>query len=487
VATEELGDARLAAGVAAYRQGALEEALAQLDAVLETSHPSSVALHRGLVLEAMGLQEDADEVLDEVVEQAVARQELPAASHEREVDDPVIADAVVAAVGDDAMGINVAGRPRRSRRLRRVRTLPLAPRQRAEVLRSLILEEEQLNGDVGDPTALPELLALAADGFDDPRLLAGVRLLEANHLVDAPVPATQRLAVCEEACRLAVAAGEDAVWFEAEELRIAALLAAGRLDDALAARRDLEPLAVDRHRPRTMWMVSLLDAGLTLARGDAEEADAAALAALHRGQELGLPDAVGAYGVHLLVRHLLAGTLPALQGLPAGAASLYPLVAAWSAAAAVDAAVAGDLEAAASHLADWHRKREGREGALFDRPGLCLAACAAFALGDVPTAEVVRRDLPADPEAVVVVGIGAATFGPLALYQGLVAAVLGERTEARRQFGVAAGLAERLGWAPWTDAARGLARLVRGGAGRPAGVPPHLPPDAGPLGLLPPS
>jgi hypothetical protein len=99
----------------------------------------------------------------------------------------------------------------------------------------------------------------------------------------------------------------------------------------------------------------------------------------------------------------------------------------------------------------------------------------------------VRRDLPADPEAVVVVGIGAATFGPLALYQGLVAAVLGERTEARRQFGVAAGLAERLGWAPWTDASRGFARLVRGGAGRPAGVPPHLPPDARPLGLLPPS
>ncbi|GLZ48429.1 hypothetical protein Acsp06_46140 [Actinomycetospora sp. NBRC 106375] len=488
----EVGDARLGAGVAAYGQGALEEARAQLDAVLDTSQPSSVALYRGLVLEAMGLQEDADEVLDEVVEQAAALtagvEEVESPADARQVDDGVVADAVVAAVGHDAMGINVAGRPRRARRLRRVRTLPLTDRQRAEVLRSLILEEEQLHGDVGDPTALPELLALAAKGFGDARLLAGVRVLEANHLVDAPVPATQRLAVCEQASRLADEAGDDALWFEAEELRIAALLAAGRQDDALAARRDLEPLAVDRHRPRTMWMVSLLDAGLTLARGDTDEADAAALAAMQRGQELGLPDAVGAYGVHLLVRHLLAGTLPSLQGLPAGAASLYPLVAAWSAAAAVDAAMAGDLETAAGHLADWHRKRDGREGALFDRPGLCLAACAAFALGDEATAEVVRRDMPLDPTAVVVVGIGSATFGPQALYRGLAAAVVGDRAEAKKRFALAASLADGLGWAPWAEAARGFARLVRAGGaqGRPAGGPP-LPPDARPLGLLPPS
>ncbi|MEJ2887976.1 ATP-binding protein [Actinomycetospora aeridis] len=476
--TWELGDARLAAGTTAYRQGALDEALAQLDAVLETSRPSSVALHRGLVLEALGRHDDADDLLDGVVEQAAQQGE--SAADTREVD-----DAVVAAVGHDAMGISVAGRPRRARRLRRARALPLSDRQRAEVLRSLILEEEQLHGEVGDPTALPELLALAAQGFGDRRLLAGVRVLEANHLVDAPVPATQRLAVCDQAARLAAETGDHAVWFEAEELRIAALLAAGRQDEALAARRDLEPLAVDRHRPRTMWMVSLLDAGLTLARGDTAEADEAALAAMTRGQELGLPDAVGAYGVHLLVRHLLGGTLPSLQGLPAGAATLYPLVAAWSAAAAVDAAVAGDLETAAGHLADWHRKREGREGALFDRPGLCLAACAAFALGDEPTAEVVRRDLPPDPGAVVVVGIGSATFGPVTLYQGLAAAVLGERAEARKLLAQAAALADGLGWAPWADAARTFARVVRSG-GRPAGASTTTP-DARPLGLLPPS
>lgn len=491
VTLRELGDARLGAGVAAYRQAALEEALAHLDAVLETSRPSSVALHRGLVLEALGRQEDADELLDEVVEHAATGaagvEQVQAAPDAREID-----DAVVAAVGHNALGMNVAGRPRRAWRLRRVRSLPLSDRQRADVLRSLVLEEEQLYGGAVDPDALGELVALAAEGLDDPRLLAGVRVLEANHLINAPVPAAQRLAVCEEACRLAVAAGDDAVWFEAEELRIAALLGTGRQGEALAARRHLGPLAVDRHRPRTIWMVALFDAGLVLVRGDTAGADEAARAALHRAQELGIPDALGAYGVQMLVRHLLTGTLPVLEGLPARTAGMYPLLAGWSAAAAVDAAVAGDLAGAARHLADWHRKREGRPGALFDRAGLCLAACAAFALGDAPTAEVVRRDLPPDPGAAVVVGNGTATLGPQALYRGLAAAVLGERAEARRRFDIAATTAEGLGWTPWADAARGFARLVRHGAGgchgrgRPAGCPP-TPPDARPLGLVPPS
>ena len=82
-------------------------------------------------------------------------------------------------------------------------------------------------------------------------------------------------------------------------------------------------------------------------------------------------------------------------------------------------------------------------------------------------------------------GIGSATFGPLALYQGLAAAVLGDRTEARRLLGQAATVADGLGWAPWADAARGFVRYVKPEAGAPGGGPP-TPPDARPLGLLPP-
>ncbi|WP_433783399.1 AAA family ATPase [Actinomycetospora sp. CA-101289] len=479
VSARELGDARCAAGVASYRQGALEEALAQLDAAHEVSDPARRACYRGLILEALGRREEADDVLDQVVEGVVG-----AGAVVGDAPDGAVDSAVLAAVGHDAMGIEVAGRPRRARRLRRVRDLALTEVQRVEVLRSLIIEEGQLHGDV-DPGLLPELLALAAQGLDDPRLLAEVRVLESIHLVDAPVGSAQRLAVAEQACALARAAGEDILVFEAEELRIAALLSAGRQDEAQGALAVLGSRAVERHRPRSIWLAALLEAELLLARGETEQADEAALAASRRGQEMGLADPALAYTLHLFTRHWLAGTLPELKGLPAGAAAAYPHIAAWSAAAAVDAAQAGDRDAATRHLAEWHRKREGREGHLFDRPGLCLAAAAGFALGDVATAQAVCRGLPADPGATVLVGVGSGVFGPLALFQGLAHATLGRRAEARRLFGAAAALADDLGWTPWADAARGLARLVRAGAtGRPAGLVTL--PDARPLGLLPP-
>ncbi len=470
-----VADARHDAGVAAYRRGALDEALALLGrAEQDASRPSAVGLYRGLVLEALGRLDDADDALDAVVARAVEARDAAG-----------VADAVVAAVGHDAMGIAIAGRPRRAERLRRVRGLELTDRQRVEVLRALILEEEQLLGDADD-AALPELLALTAQGLDDPRLLAGVRVLEANHLADAAVPAAERLAVCEDALALATAADEDALCFEAQELRIAALLAAGRCDDALAARHTLEPRAVASHHPRSIWMVALFDAALLLARGDADAADAAALAALTRGQELGLPDALGAYGVHLLARHWLAGTLPTLNGLPAGAASLYPHVAAWSAAAAVDATQAGDFDTAAAHLADWHRKRDGREGRLFDRPGLCLAAAAAFSLGDRDTASAVLRGLPEDPDALVVVGIGAAVFGPVDFFRGLAIGIVDGPEAARPAFARARDLAGSRGWTPWASAAAVMRALTERRRPAARGARP-LPPDVVlPLGLHPP-
>ena len=482
VSARERGDASCCAGIASYRQGALEEALAQLDAAVEVSDPARRACYRGLVLEALGRREEADDVLDQVVEGVVGVGAVVGDAPDAAVD-----TAVLAAVGHDAMGIEVAGRPRRARRLRRVRDLALTGVHRVEVLRSLIIEEGQLHGDV-DPDLLPELLALAAQGLDDPRLLAEVRVLESIHLVDAPVGSAQRLAVTEQACALASTAGEDILVFEAEELRIAALLSAGRQDEAQAALAVLGPRAVERHRPRSIWLAALLEAELLLARGELEQADEAALAARQRGQELGLADAALAYTVHLFTRHWLAGTLPELNGLPAGAAAAYPHIATWSAAAAVDAAQAGDRDAATRHLAEWHRKREGREGHLFDRPGLCLAAAAGFALGDVATAQAVCRGLPPDPGATVLVGVGSGVFGPLELFQGLAHATLGRRAEARRLFTAAAALADRLGWTPWADAARGLARLARtarNGTGRPAEIPPDPPPDARPLGLRP--
>lgn len=463
-----VADAHLPAVVAAYRDGALAEAEALLDTASgRTTRPCRVTLLRGLVSEARGKVEEAAEEFDAVVAD-------PGAD---------VADAVAAAMGDDAQGPSVAGRPRRLERLRRVRELPLDDRSRARVLRGMITEEQQLVGVTETPSLVAELMALG-DGHD-PHVAAEVAVATAFLQLDAAVPVAERVETCLRARDLAETAGELTLRFEADELLVAALVAAGRLSDALARHAELAPEAERRHRPRTMWATRLLDASMMLAAGKVADADEVAQEAFTRGQELGIPDALGGYFVHLVARHLLGGDMPVLGGLPATAAGMYPRVSAWRACAAVDAVHAGDPSTARTRLTEFHEQRDGREGGLFDRSGLCLAACAAYAVGDAVTAALVLDALPADPGAAVVVGIGAAVFGPLDLYRGLATSAVGDTAGAFELFRAAATTAAGLGWIPWADAAETLAHghQVRGGP-VPAS-PPATPVPALPLGLRP--
>jgi hypothetical protein len=270
---------------------------------------------------------------------------------------------------------------------------------------------------------------------------------------------------------------------------VAALVTAGRLEDALERHAALAPEAERRHRPRTIWATRLVDASVMLAVGKVADADAAAQDAFARGQELGIPDALGGFFCHLVARHLLNGDMPVLGGLPATAAEMYPRVSAWRACAAVDAVHGGDASTARTRLTEYHQQRAGREGGLFDRTGLCLAACAAYAVDDVVTAALVLDALPADPDATVVVGVGAAFFGPLDLYRGLATAVLGDAAGALALFRSAARTAGRLGWEPWADAAEAFAGQQAGqqdpGTEPAPASPPATPAPIPPLGLRP--
>ena len=470
-----VADAHLPAIAAAYRDGALADAEQLLGAAEEhTTRPWRLRLLRGLVLEARGRVDEAAEEFDAVVADPRAD----------------VAEAVAAAMGDDAQGPSVAGRPRRLERLRRVRELPLDDRQRARVLRGMITEEQQLVGVTETPSLVAELMALGDTRADaDPLLAAEVAVATAFLQLDAAVPAAERVETCRRARELADAAGALTLRFEADELLIAALLTAGRVDDALERHALLAPEAERRHRPRTMWATRLVDAALLLGAGKVADADEAAQDALARGREFGIPDALGGFFCHLVARHLLSGDMPVLGGLPATAAGMYPRVSAWRACAAVDAVHAGDAATARTRLTEYHEQRAGREGGLFDRTGLCLAACAAYAVDDTATAALVLDALPADPEATVVVGIGAACFGPLDLYRGLATAVLGDAAGALALFRCAARTAERLGWVPWIEAAEGLAGqqgATEGQGTEPAPAsPPATPAPIPPLGLRP--
>ncbi|MFC5061701.1 BTAD domain-containing putative transcriptional regulator [Actinomycetospora atypica] len=455
-----VADAHLTAAWAAYRDGALPAALALLEAAGPTGDPVGARLVRGLVLEGLGRVDEAADLYDGIVAD-------PAAD---------VARAVAAAMGDDAQGPSVIGRPRRLERLLKVRELPLDDLQRARVLHGLVVEKRQLDGLRGTAGLVDELFALG-EGDVPARQGAEVAVARAYLELDAPLPAAERVRTARRAAELAREAGATTLRFEADELLVSALVSAGLLDEALALSAELGPEAERRHRPRTMWASRLVEASSLLAVGKVAAADEAAQEAFTVGNELGVADALGAFASHLVAKHLLGGDLPVLGGLPARTATDYPLEPAWPACAAVDAVQDGDPPTAAVHLAEFFRRRRDREGGLFDRVGLCLAACAAFSLGDAATADVVLAGLPHDPGATVVVGIGAAFFGPVDLYRGLALHARGDRAAAHERFRCAATTAANLGWTPWADAAEGFGQETA------PERPPAIPGPTLPLGL----
>ena len=427
-------------------------------------------------------------MLDEVVEHAArtaegAGEQGLAATDTREVD-----DAVVAAVGHDAMGISVAGRPRRARRLRRAAgaaAVEAAARRGAA-------QPDPGGGAAPRGRRRPHGAARAA-GARRARA-STTRACSPASGCSRPTTSSTRPSRPPSGSRCASRPPRSPTpraWTRCGSRPRSCASPrcwppAGRTT-AVAARRALEPLAVDRHRPRTMWMVSLLDAGAHPGprrhrRGRRRRARRpaprpGARAARRRRRLRGAPAGAPPARAH-----------PALAPGPARRRGRHVPAASrrgrppprWTPRSP------SDLDHAASHLADWHRKREGREGRLFDRPGLCLAACAAFALGDVPTAEVVApRRAPPTPARW---WSWASARPPSARSRSTRASpppCSATGPEARRLLGQAATVADGLGWAPWADAARGFVRYVKPGQGRPAGGPP-LPPDARPLGLLPP-
>lgn len=446
----EVARARLGAGVAAYRRRALPEALALLDEAAADLGPDvALPVHRGLVLGALGRLEEADDVLDAAI-----------AGLDGEADpDPRAADLLVlAAIGDEPLGKSVTGDPRRLARLHRVERRALPPAARFELLASVV-REESLGGNAR-PDAVAEMRALADAGGSPMTTRARARALEARSLVEGAGLARDRLAVAEDAYALAVEAEDPLLRLDATELLMTAALGAGQVERARKLRAALADDAQRWHRPRLIWAGHLVESALMLAEGDVEGADAVALAGFQRGQELGVADAMQGYGVHLMIRHWLAGTADQLVDLTVGAADAARSIPAWSAGASVAAARAGKLDDARAHLAEFRRRRAAITGRSFDRPRLAMASAAAFHLRDAETARLVLAELPADPDAVVLVGFGAVVVGPGTLFTGLAHWTLGDDAVARDHFALAAALTGSLGWVPWADAAARLERAV---------------------------
>jgi DNA-binding SARP family transcriptional activator len=455
----EVGRARVHAGLVAYRRGAVAEALVLLDAAtsaLPPEHADEVTVYRGLALAANGRRDEGDELLDAAVE-TILSDLSGAPANDR------IALAVLAAAGDHRLGPAAAGDRRRLARLRRVRALDLSRSARLDVLGATVAEEARVEGRTLAETAsaFEAVLATVRDD-DDPALVTRVRMVEALQTVDAPVPAQRRLETAMAARAAAARLGEPLAVLEAEEYVLGAALAAGETARVRVLTEVLEREGERRHRPRSRWASQLVRASTAQAAGEDDAAESFADSALAYGVEWGLPDAHAARLVHRLARCLLVGRLGELGELIGQVAMSYPHMPGWLAAHALVAVQQNDLGAARRTLATYRERRSVVGGGSVDRAGLALAAMAAWVVGDPATAELVRRELPPDPAAMVVVGVGAAVFGPATLATGLAAATLDDNEAAMRDLEHAEQAAGECGWKVWETEARRAGGVVSG-------------------------
>jgi hypothetical protein len=96
----------------------------------------------------------------------------------------------------------------------------------------------------------------------------------------------------------------------------------------------------------------------------------------------------------------------------------------------------------------------------FGPAATAIAAGAAFVLGDAVVAAEVREEMPADPDAAMLVGFGGAVLGPVTLWTGSAAWTLGDVDATRRDFSAALAFADRAGWPPWSRVIRQLLTAV---------------------------
>ena len=440
IAAARLGVAQLEAGRRAYARGAISEAAVLLEeAVGNLPAPESVEaeLHLGLAFTSLGRLEEADELLDRVVE----------GSSE-------VTKAVLAAVGHRPLGQTVRGDERRLARLRRVFVaMPADPSpERLDVVGALVLEETLVDGEVRTTAALDELIWLA-ERLDDAPSRARLAYFRALELRDAPGAASRRLGAAEMAFELAVCVEDPLLRLDALELLAGAALGAAQLERCEDLIWELGRLGARVNRPRSVWVARLLSSALLAATGD-EGADRSALAAMQLGGQCGIPDAVGAFGVQMLVRQWLAGDLEVLRPVIDQAVSTYPHIAAWHAASACAHSHATQWSLADRELDAFLQQRLTYSAGYFDRPGLCLAADTALRLGRLDAARQILDFLLPDDRAVITVGVGLATFGPANLFVAMAENVIGRHSAARTHCDAAERLASELGWVPWIKKCR---------------------------------
>jgi hypothetical protein len=364
------------------------------------------------------------------------------------------ADGDTAAMAEAALGLHALGARSPTAHARNVALLrevidgrPVEPPLRARLLAALARE---LRHSMQQPAAALEAAEQAvamARGLDVPAVLAEC-LLALHDTMWRPGAAAVRREVADDMATAAQVAGDPELFAQATVLRASCLLELGdpRGRSALATYCDL---ADDLGHARGRWEALSRRATLALIDGRVGDADELAADARRLGTEMGLPDAVGVDGTLRWQLSRFRGDRTSL------AEDLRELdVPVRPAFATIALADTGDLASA--------RREASRLSVADQQDKYDLEYRAALAEGvTVAGSDEQRRaaydDLAPYAGSNIVVGGCASFWGPVDLYLGDLAAVLGDAEVACRHFETAEQMARELGAPLWAELARAKA------------------------------
>lgn len=307
-----------------------------------------------------------------------------------------------------------------------------------------------------------------AETIGDPGALAAA--LAAEHFVEwGPGSVEARLPLTERMLELAERGAHPELACEARSWRVVDLAEAGRiaeLDVELARLvRDAERLRLPRYR----WWAALMVAARALFTGPVDEAEALAASAFALRPHGPTNNVLQFFAVQTFQIRAARGELPSVRSIVAEWAARAPALPIWRCALALVEARAGNLDAAASLVAEL----AADDFAVLPHdanwlPSLVAVAQVCDALGDARHAAVVRRLLAPHAAYNVVSGTAAVIAGPVALFLGPLALLTGDTDAAVAYLEDGIARAERMGARPSVAMGeRDLARALdaRDGAG----------------------
>jgi DNA-binding SARP family transcriptional activator/tetratricopeptide (TPR) repeat protein len=337
------------------------------------------------------------------------------------------------------------------------------PALRSRLLGRLAMANFHRHGsDRAAPQSRAALAAARAAG--DPDTLSLARHVE-HEIHWAEYGAEERLAIALDVVALAGEARDPRRALTGRADVIADLLELGRVGDAEAARQDYEAEALRIRRPVNMWWARVLQSSMAGLCGPLGKADELAGMTFEVGIDLRVDDAVRIYAVQLFTVRWLQGRLAELADLfdDEIVASAGGDRNVWLLPKAMVQVAAGDDAAARATFAE-------AIGGGFDDVApdttwigrLSVACELAWHFGDDRVAAALLVTLLPFRGRGIVVGTGAALFGPLDRALALAAASCGQLDLALELSGEAVTMCRSMGARPWlARACTDRARILR--------------------------